>query len=568
MKKLMLILVALFVAALLLVYVNNGGISLNNGWSSADQAATDNSSAAHLDVDKENAEASVGSRNKKQRPEKKEALSNEQSLADINAKLNQQSQANSSDANSRNDDSRVNSTSSAKDVDISGAGDTNTTTLDKDQINLFIRGRVLDDTGAPVPSALITAATANDNAQGQTIETVTDYDGWFALDGLTNGVYNISATDPVSGNSSQTKRISTDTNIIDLIIPIGGTTLLFGAVTQPNGEPVADASLRLLPAGSVANTDDLGVYTMEAVVKRDVSQLMIVEKDGYITERKPLRQRQLQNNTELQFDISLRPEAESSETAMVSGVVVNESKDALGGLNVKLANQSYRYNTQTDRNGTFSFDEVVVDRNYVLRVQPRADYEKFVRSGINVPKQGLSNFNITLEERGFGTVTGRFISAAGGLLANYTSSLLVSNQSIPIKSDTEGVFAIEDVPTGKIRLSVSSNGRLLTSGAELRPGNTVSIDAVVDVGEQQFIGLVVDQFGEPVGGAKILWRWELRQNGLLHESLRNAVTDSNGRFALSGFAAVPHELRITAAGHATLQTTVPAAQAEGEFTLQ
>ena len=568
MKKLILIMVALFVAAMLLVYVNNNRLSLNNGWFSADQSATDNRSSARLDDDRENSEVSIRSRNNQQRPVKKDALSNEQSLADISAKLNKQSQANSSDANSRYDDSRVNSTPSAKDFDTFDADDANTTTLDKDQINLFIRGRVLDDTGAPVPSALITAAVANDNAQGPTIETVTDNDGWFALDGLTHGVYNISATDPVSGNSSQTKRISTDTNIIDLIIPIGSTTLLFGAVTQPNGEPVADASLRLLPAGSVANSDDLGVYTMEAVVKRDVSQLMIIEKDGFITERKPLRQQQLQNNTELQFDISLRPEAESSETAMVSGVVVNKSKDALGGLNVKLANQSYRYNTQTDRNGTFSFEEVVVDRNYVLRVQPGADYEKYLRSGINVPKQGLSNFNITLEERGFGTVTGRFISAAGGLLANYTSSLLVSNRRIPIKSDTEGVFAIEDVPTGKIRISVSSNGRLLTSGAELRPGKTVSIDAVVDVGEQQFIGLVVDQFGEPVGGAKILWRWELRENGLLHESMRNAVTDSNGRFALSGFAAVPHELTITAAGYAPLQTTVPTAQAEDEFTLQ
>jgi len=431
--------------------------------------------------------------------------------------------------------------------------------------NGSITGRVIDDDGFALPAAIVSAQAADSGQASIAQEVMADNDGWFALTGLADAEYIVMARDAASGNSSQAVRLAAGTEIVDLVVPVARPLVLFGSVTEFNGEPVASANVRLLPAGVSTRTDDLGVYLLEAEIKRDLDQLLVIEKQGYRSEREPLPRQRWRKQTELQLDVQMRPEA---ETTTVAGIVRDDEGNALAGQNMQLNNAAYRYKTETNQSGQFLFPDVAVGNNYHLYVLTDKAYERHQQSGLQVPTDGISNLQITVNKRGIGEVSGAFVSATGKQLARLNSQLLVASSSMLINTDSNGRFKLDEVPAGNISLSLIADGRMVTSGPRLEAGESLHIDAIVDLGEQSFVGRVVDQTDEPVGGAKILWRWELRQNGLLHESMRNAVTDSNGRFALSGFAPVAHELRITAAGYAPLQTTVPAAQAEGEFTLQ
>jgi hypothetical protein len=70
-----------------------------------------------------------------------------------------------------------------------------------------------------------------------------------------------------------------------------------------------------------------------------------------------------------------------------------------------------------------------------------------------------------------------------------------------------------------------------------------------------------------VAGARVLWRWQRSRDGVLHESLREAVSDAEGRFAFSGHAAVPHRLQVSADGYRPATLMVPATQAEARIRL-
>ncbi|MDA3935188.1 MAG: carboxypeptidase-like regulatory domain-containing protein [Gammaproteobacteria bacterium] len=428
-----------------------------------------------------------------------------------------------------------------------------------------IRGRVLDNSGAAMPAVVVTASPLGAGQADNQADIMAGNDGWFAFEGLAEGEYTITASDPVSGNSSQAVRVATGVDIVDLVIPVDHGLLIIGVVTELDGDPVASARVRLLPAGMSAITDELGVYLIQAVFKRDLDQLIIVEKEGYVTERKPLQKQQWKGRDDIQIDIMLRPDA---ETATVAGIVSDENGKAVVNQLMQLNNASYSYKTSTDASGKFVFPDVAIGNNYHLYVLPDMNYERYQQSGLQVPAKGINNLEIVINTRGQGEVSGQFVSATGEILQNYPSNILVGSQSIPIRSGVSGKFHVGDVPAGRISLSKTANGRVVTSGPVLNADESVEVLAIVDIGEQQFIGTVLDQAGEPIGGANVLWRWELRQDGLLHESMRNAVTDANGRFALSGFSAVPHQVQISAPDYSPLQTVVQADQAQAEFTLQ
>jgi len=428
-----------------------------------------------------------------------------------------------------------------------------------------IGGRVLDNNGFALPASVVTARPVDVNQVVQPYEIMADSDGWFTFSSLPGGDYHLLATDTVSGNSSQTVRVSTGTDIVDLVVPVVQTLVLYGAVTEIGGDPVPAASIRLLPAGVSTSTDDLGVYLMEVEIKRETGQLLVVEKQGYEPVKRPVSQQQWKASPELQVDVRLQPDA---ETTTVSGTVVDDRGNPVSGQNMQLNNSSYRYSTRTDQLGIFRFNEVSVGSNYHLNVLTDIAYERHQQSGLRVPSDGISNLQITVRKRGSGEVSGSFVSASGEQLSGYSSNVIITGHRIPITSGSDGKFRVADVPAGSISIGNSGLATVTTSGVKLEDDESVTIVVVVDVGVQQFVGTVVDESGQPVGGAKILWRWQSRQDGLLHESMRNAVSDSNGRFALTGFAAVPHELRILAAGYAPLQTTVPASQSSGEYTLR
>lgn len=428
-----------------------------------------------------------------------------------------------------------------------------------------IGGRVLDNNGFALPASVVTARPV-DASQGRiTDEVMADSEGWFMFSGLQDGNYVLQATDPVSSNSSQAVRVATGTDIVDLVVPVIQKLVLFGAVTELDGDPLPGASIRLLPAGADTTTDDLGVYLLEVDLRRGLGQTLVVEKPDYEPVKKPVSQQQWQANPELQVDVQLRPNA---QTTTVAGAVIDDHGDPVSGQNMQLNNVSYRYKTTTNQAGRFLFNDVAVGNNYHLNVLTDIGYERYQRSGLSIPPEGISDMQINVVKRGFGEVSGTFFSATGERLSGYTSNIVIAGHRIPVTSGNDGAFRVEHVPAGSISISDAGRGSVTTSGAEVIADESISVNVLVDVGAQQFVGRVQDESGQPVGGAKILWRWQSREHGLLHESMRNAVSDSNGRFALSGFADVAHELRITAPGHPSLQTMVSAGQNTGEYTLQ
>ncbi len=79
----------------------------------------------------------------------------------------------------------------------------------------------------------------------------------------------------------------------------------------------------------------------------------------------------------------------------------------------------------------------------------------------------------------------------------------------------------------------------------------LTADLVLDVGNLQMAGRVLDNQGNPIAAATIALTWELLDNGLVHRSLRRTTSSADGSFLFTQLGGVARELSVTASGFQT-----------------
>ncbi len=433
-----------------------------------------------------------------------------------------------------------------------------------------ISGRVMDDLGEPLAGVSVLATRQPDgrSVPGTTVlryETSSSVEGWFEFVDIPAGDYIINARDHISGASSNSVRTGTGTPLLDLLIPMLHPVVLFGAVSDAQGTPIIGARVMLAPSAFSSNSDDLGVYLLQAELRGQQNYQLNVQKSGYRDARVALPEQDWRDTPELQLDVQMQRE---SEQAAVSGVVVDEDGNPVAGATLYLQNQTDTYQAQSDAAGRFRFDQVVAATSYTLLVQTQSGFANYQQTGLEVPTNGRQGLQIVLQRLADGTVQGQFVDPFGNPLPAFSSNLMVDRFRVAVVADAFGRFELEKVPAGDLQLRTSGSDLLVTRGAQLQPEQQLQVVAVADVGTGQFVGTVRDYTGAAVAGARLTLAWSLHAQGLQHESSRQAIADANGRFAFTGYAAVDHSLRIQADGLQTLTVGIAAAMSSNEFNLQ
>lgn len=89
----------------------------------------------------------------------------------------------------------------------------------------------------------------------------------------------------------------------------------------------------------------------------------------------------------------------------------------------------------------------------------------------------------------------------------------------------------------------------MTSGVRLSPGSEITVRPVLDVGDEQISGRVIDDADVPIAGADVTLSWVRKQGSVTHESLRKSVTDTHGDFVFFALGEVEYDLIVRAAQH-------------------
>jgi hypothetical protein len=258
------------------------------------------------------------------------------------------------------------------------------------------------------------------------------------------------------------------------------------------------------------------------------------------------------------LDIAMRP-AEAEVLTAVSGKVQNDSGDPVAGEQIYLKRLQKKYKTTTNATGGFLIEGVESGDNYVLWLTPQGPYRQYWQEDLRVPADGVNDLTILLDSMQTGSVAGWMKDNEGSPVSNFT--LLVRSYDFrgfaeQVTSDQSGYFEIHNVPDGRLRFESASFPRLIVSGIQLAADSAIEMDLELDVGNQQIGGRVIDEEGNPVSGADITLSWVLRENGLLHESLRKTTANEYGTFQFTQLGTETHSLSVGAPGFEGAKTEV------------
>jgi hypothetical protein len=131
-------------------------------------------------------------------------------------------------------------------------------------------------------------------------------------------------------------------------------------------------------------------------------------------------------------------------------------------------------------------------------------------------------------------------------------SASAGRSAVPITSDERGYFELAEAPAGSLSLGTRSSPRLHVSGVSLPARGEVDVVLVLDWGDREMQGRVLDDRGDPVGGADVSLSWSHEGGGMHSSSKRGTRTDPQGVFRFTKLGPGKHVLEVSAAGYAPL----------------
>ena len=458
----------------------------------------------------------------------------------------------------------------AKEVTLA-AGEKKTVTIRLSEFGKVLAGRVLDRRGNPVEGIHIFARKQmfeigeGDFVQAdQThLQAVSGVDGTYRIEDLEGADY-LLRTDATEAFPSARKVFRSGVETADLVLDLTREFEIFGVVTGT--DEVGIETARIVPIGQAARqgrTDADGRYSIFLALSDDKSAYALkVSADGFKERQLHVFEAEIQQAENWELNVTLEP---LETTAPVRGVVVDVDQRPVAHETVTIysAALSGRHRATTDESGTFDLGDVQVG-DYRLWVYPRRAYTDFSLDPLTVTESGLE-LRITLEPIATGSLSGRILDPLGDAVPGFRlwlRSREALGNTMDVTSDSDGNFALEDVPAGELIFETRSFPRLAVRGTQFDPENSpegaagTATELIIDWGTSLLHGIVVDAQGQPVGGAKISLSWSAHFDDAQSSSIRHTVTDAAGTFTYSELAEVEHKLSASANGYQTGQTTV------------
>lgn len=418
-----------------------------------------------------------------------------------------------------------------------------------------VKGRVIDTGGAPVSGARVTyhgASNWSQQADARFDGIETGKDGLFEFAALPAGSFRFAATHAdMARAQSQLTTLDAKTEVRDIVITLGAGAVVRGIVVDAKKQPVPSARVRIgitarrqmiFEPPRQAYTDASGAFEIKGLPRRELTAVAMHETGASQSVDVDTTNGNVDSVT-MTIDV----------TGSISGVVVDPAGNPLEGVQVS-AGPNFRDQgavtdfTQfrlrgfpqelTDSAGTFTLSGLAVG-SYMINASRQADGGRGRRGAIEgiVAQTGTSNLKIVLQPEG--GVKGKVAFTDGSKPTSFTLQVGFAQQSFP----GTGEFELDALPPQKYELSVRGP-QFQTRAIEV----TVEPAKVTDVGtitvvKGRILGGVVVADGQPVPNATVFAARQLFGNGSsntanfgpMGQGTKQATTDANGRFSLSGF---------------------------------
>lgn len=416
-----------------------------------------------------------------------------------------------------------------------------------------ISGRLLDNDGAGLSGFTIIAKPLHLKDRRATrsmrFRTETDSSGAWSLRGMPEGEYLVR-----SGSRAPypAARLVTRTGIdsADIVVSRNVQRIAEGLVLDETEAPLEGVTvLPILLGQPSVLTDSGGQFSLPVAVQPSLAVFELrFQRPGYQEQRARFA---FGSDTALQ--VSMQPvEAWTS----VSGRVISDTGEALAGRSVELrpsaANQSYR--TRTDSDGNYTFNAVQAPADYRLVVYGGSGHKDHEQELYVTPD--LGTVDTVVEPYALGEVSGQLLNAHGEPVPDF--ELVLRNRqsrlaNLRVSTDDLGNFEVPAAPAGDLVMASQSTPSILVQGLELDPGEHLHMPLVLDWGEHELHGRIVDAWGNPLPASQIVLQWFHREGDITTRSMRRAAADSQGQFAFTNLGPGPHSLRINAPGRRPVQ---------------
>ena len=379
--------------------------------------------------------------------------------------------------------------------------------------------------------------------------TVTDSLGAYSLDGLPDGEYTVR-----SGGQGpyRSARISARAGVTyaDLILYPDAATIAEGQVLSTAGEPLEGVTVlpNVLGQPSVL-TDGDGRFRLTVTLKPTVNSFTLrFQRPGYQEQYGKVQREHAGAPSGAAVKVVMHPVESWTE---LKGTVYSDSGDTLAGRAVELRPQSAHrtYSATTDRHGKYTFPIVESPADYRLIVFGGAehkDYQQPVHMTVDT-----AELDVVVESYEFGKVAGQLVNPNGEPVPDFDLVLRNTGSRKPnivVRTDTYGNFEISAAPAGELVLASQSTPSILVQGLHLSPGGTLHLPLVLDWGQHEIRGLVVDARGNPVPASRIVLVWSHQVDGITTRATRRTAADAQGHFAFNNLGPGPHSLQIHAPG--------------------
>jgi hypothetical protein len=300
-------------------------------------------------------------------------------------------------------------------------------------------------------------------------------------------------------------------------------------------------------------TDDDGRFGLTVMLKPTVKSFGLrFQRPGYQEQLDKIQVKSAGEQNVAYMDVVMHPVESWTE---LDGTVYSDSGEKLAGRTVelkpRLAQQTY--STITNREGKYLFPVIEAPANYRLTVFG-GDNHKDSQQSIHMTID-TTELDVVVESYEFGEVTGQLVNLNGvpvpdfDLVLRNTGSI---RPNVVVSTDTLGYFKIPSVPAGEIVVASQSNPAILVKGLRLNSGGKLHLPLVLDWGEHEIRGIVVDAQDNPVPASRIVLKWSHQVDGITTMATRRTAADTQGHFAFRNLGPGPHSLQIDAPGFSSI----------------
>ena len=424
-----------------------------------------------------------------------------------------------------------------------------------------VAGRVVDSAGAPVAGARVTFGGASDwsvQIDARRDGQLTGADGRFRFDAIAAGSVRFDAHHPDHAPASSaivTLDGVTPVEDVEIVVPDGAT--ISGKVVDDKGAPVASARVRIGVAGAgfvsgpprQVFSDDGGGFTVRGLPMRALEAAAVSDAGASATVPIDASGGDV-GGVELVIDV----------TGAISGVVVDPAGEPIEGVQVSAGPDfrtgggddfsSWRLRgfpeALTDAGGKFTLSGLAAGQ-YRVRAS-RSDRRRGGggpgfggASGTSVTaKAGDKDVTITLPVDG--GIEGKIAFDDGTIPKSFTIQIAFEQEPF---ATTDGVFQVDDISPGDYEVDIRGTGfEPKTIKAKVESGKLADLGTIM-VRKGRTIQGVVVAGGAPVAGATVFAGIQIFGNGTSNkaqfggppggEQTKEATTDEQGRFTISGF---------------------------------